>query len=174
MSRVAVIFGLVVNFGSDEQAAEVAREVVRDAGQVKVRDVPFPLGDPFVTRINTGSGHYIEFSVYPYGLGFGRPGPKPSLDPRSLTREEISGVGDALYEILHGFSAYRAAIVGWNTESLVDVDDLESDWQRGEPPDYDGLVLSDDLYERWGLGSGWLPFDDGHHWFPYSGSENFW
>jgi hypothetical protein len=68
-----------------------------------------------------------------------------------LTSEEITQVGHALYDLLSGFSGYRAAIVGWDPESLVDVEDLEADWRNGDPPGYDGLVLADDLCERWGL-----------------------
>jgi hypothetical protein len=42
----------------------------------------------------------------------------------------------------------QAAIVGWDSESLVDLDDLETDWRNGDPPDYSGLVLADDLCEE--------------------------
>lgn len=91
-----------------------------------------------------------------------------------MTSEEITQVGYALYDLLGGFSGYRAAVVGWDPESLVDVEDLEADWRNGDPPGYNGLVLAGDLCERWGLGREWVAFTDGYRWLPYSGSKNIW
>jgi hypothetical protein len=173
MRDVAVLFELVLNFAGNEQAAEAAAAFVRRVNHVEVRGVPLPLGDPFVTRLQSPNT-YIEFSVHPRGLGYGGPGPIPDLDPRSLTDEEITQVGRALYDLLQGFSGYRAAIVGWDPESLVDLQDLETDWRNGDAPGYNGLVLANDLCERWQLGSEWVPFDHGHRWVPYRGSRNVW
>lgn len=169
---MAVIFELVVNFGADEEAAGAAAERVRRAGHVGVRGVPVPLGEPYVTKLTRPSA-YIEFSVHPHGIGYGGPGPKPDLDPRSLTSDEITRIGHRLYDLLRNFSGYRAAIVGWDPESLVDVDDLEADWRAGDPPGYNGLVLADDLCDRWKLGPEWSAFEPGYRWLPYSGSKNF-
>ena len=170
---VAIVFELVVNFGANERGARSATEGVRRFGHIEVRGVPLPLGGPFVNRLRSPTP-YIEFSVFVGGMGVGTPGPRPDIDPRSLTSEEITHVGLALYELLGGFSGYRAAVVGWDPESLVDVEDLETDWQNGDPPEYDGLVLADDLCERWGLGREWVAFATGYRWLPYSGSKNIW
>lgn len=170
---MAILFELVVNFGANEQGLEAATEGVRRVDHIDVRGVSLPLGAPVVTRLGSpGTRTYTEFSVYVRGMGYGAPGPRPDLDPRSLTSEEITRVGHALYDLLSGFSGYRAAVVGWDPESLVDVDDLEADWRNGDPPGYDGLVLADDLCERWGLGREWVAFRDGYRWLPYSGSKN--
>lgn len=170
---MAIVFELVVNFGTSEQGVEAAAEAVRRVGHVDVRGVPVALGGPFVTRFGSPNT-YIEFSVVACGLGSGGPGPKPDLDPWSLTSGEITQVGHALYELLRGFSGYRAAIVGWDPESLVDLQDLETDWLGGDPPEYNGLVLANDLCERWQLGLEWVAFGDGYRWLPYSGSKNIW
>jgi hypothetical protein len=170
---VAVLFELVVNLGGDGHAAEAAAVLVRRVDHVEVRGLALPLGDPYVTRLSSPNT-YIEFSVHPRGLGYGGPGPMPDLDPRSLTDEEITQVGRALYDLLQGFSGYRAAIVGWDPESLVDLHDLETDWRNGDAPDYDGLVLANDLCERWELGDEWVAFAHGHRWLPYRGSRNVW
>ena len=169
---MAVIFELVVNFGADKEAAGAAAELVRRAGHVGVRGVPVPLGEPYVTKLTRPSA-YIEFSVHPHGIGYGGPGPKPDLDPRSLTSDEVTQIGHLLYDLLRSFSGYRAAVVGWDPESLVDVDDLEADWRAGDPPGYNGLVLADDLCDRWKLGPEWSAFEPGYRWLPYSGSKNF-
>lgn len=173
MRGMAVIFELVVNFGGDEQAAEAAAALVRRVNHVEVRGMPLPLGDSYITRLRPPNT-FIEFSVHPRGLGYGGPGPVPDLDPVSLTDEELTQAGRALYDLLRGFSGYRAAIVSWDPESLVDVEDLESDWRNGDAPEYDGLVLANDLCERWQLGPEWVAFGDRHRWLPYRGSRNVW
>jgi hypothetical protein len=168
---VAIVFELVVNFGPNEQGALAATGEVLRMGHVRVRDVALPLGGPVVARPGSPSD-FIEFSVFVCGMGYGAPGPRPDIDPRSLTREEITQVGRSLYDLLGDFSGYRAAVVGWDPESLVDVEDLEADWQNGDLPDYNGLVLADDLCDRWGLGPEWVAFQPGYRWLPYSGSKN--
>jgi hypothetical protein len=168
---MAIVFELVVNFGTDKQAAEAAAELVRRADHIDVRGVPVPLGEPFVYEL-TPPPAYIEFSVHPRGIGYCGPGPKPDFDPRSLTSDEITRIGHTLYDLLRGFSGYRAAVVGWDPESQVDLEDFEADWRNGDPPRYDGLVLADDLCERWRLGPEWIVFSPGYRWLPYSGSRN--
>jgi hypothetical protein len=168
---MAVLFELVVNFGTGKEAAGAAAERVRRLDHIDVRDVPVPLGEPFVSELPRPHA-YIEFSVHPRGIGYGGPGPRPDFDPHSLTSDEITRIGHALYGLLRGFSGYRAAVVGWDPESLVDLEDLEADWRNGDPPGYNGLVLADDLCERWRLGPEWIAFEPGYRWLPYSGSRN--
>lgn len=98
----------------------------------------------------------------------------PDVDLRSLTSDEITRIGHALYNLVRSFFGYRAAIVGWDPEALVDVEDLEADWRNGDPPGWNGLVLADDLFERWQLGPEWSAFEPGYRWLPYSGSRNPW
>ena len=170
---MAIVFELVVNFGVNEQAAQSAIEEVRRLDHVKVRGVSLPLGGPFVSRPGSPNP-YTELSVFVRGMGVGAPAPNPDIDPRSLTSEEITHVGYVLYGLLGTFTGYRAAAVGWDPESLVDIDDLETDWQNGDQPTYRGLVLADNLCERWGLGPEWVTFDTGYRWRPYAGSKNIW
>jgi hypothetical protein len=108
---MAVLFELVVNFGTSKEAAAAAAEHVRRAGHIDVRDVSVPLGKPFVSELSPPHA-YIEFSVHPRGIGYGGPGPRPDFDPRSLTSDEITRIGHALYDLLRGFAGYRAAVVG--------------------------------------------------------------
>jgi hypothetical protein len=128
---MAVLFELVVNFGTDMKAAEAAAEHVDRAGHIDVRGVHVPLPGPFVTGL--GSPDYIEFTVVPSGIGWGPHLKPPAFDPRSLTSDEITQIGHTLYALLRAFTGYRAAIVGWNPESLVDLEDLETDWRNGDP-----------------------------------------
>jgi hypothetical protein len=126
---MAIIFELVVNFGTGKETAEAAAELVDRAGHIDVRGVHVPLPGR-VTGL--GSPNYIEFTVHPTGIAWA-PHLKPAFDPRSLTSDEITRIGHSLYDLLRAFSGYRAAIVGWNPESLVDLEDLETDWRNGDP-----------------------------------------
>jgi hypothetical protein len=168
---MGVAFELVVNFGTSEEAAVAAAGLVRRADHVSVRGLPVPLGEPYVYHLNPPHG-YIEFSVHPRGIDYAGPGRKPDFDP-ALTSDEITRIGHALYDLLRGFSGYRAAVVGRNPEWMVDLEDLEADCRRGDPPCYDGLVLAEDLCQRWRLGPGWIAFEPGYRWLPYTGDRNF-
>lgn len=166
---MAIIFELVVNFGTNSEGAAAATEHVRRTGHIDVRGVPFPFDEPFVRQyLAAVSPSYIEFAVHPRGVRYGARGPRSDLDPRSMREDEI---GHALYDLLRSISGYRAAIVGWNPEFLVDLDDLEADWRNGDAIDCNGLVLADDLCERWRLGPEWAAFEPGYRWLPYSGSR---
>jgi hypothetical protein len=171
IGSMPVLFELVVNFGANEQAVQSATEGTRRLDHIEVRGVSLPLNGPFVSRPGSPNPH-TEWSVFVGGMGVRASGPKPDIDPRSLTTEEITHVGHALYDLLGTFTGYRAAAVGWNRKSLVDIDDLETHWQNGEPPTEKGLVLADDLCDRWGLGRQWVNFSTGYRWEPYAGSTN--
>lgn len=56
----------------------------------------------------------------------------------------------------------------------MDLEDLESDWRSGDPPAYNGLVLTREQCQEWRLGSEWVEFDDDHRWLPYASSKNVW
>ena len=59
---MAILFELVVNFGTNEHGVEAATEGVRRVDHIDVRGVSLPLGDPIVTRLGSPNT-YIEFSV---------------------------------------------------------------------------------------------------------------
>ena len=127
--KVAVLFELVVNFGTNLSAVERARAVVAGQGVLRLRGFEVPLGEPYVSGFDERGRHvfshcrdaveYVEFSVYPRGIGYGGPGPRLPFDVRTLTDEELIEVGRQLYDLLRGFDGYQAAMVGWNPEPLV-------------------------------------------------------
>jgi len=170
---VAVIFELVVNFGRDEDAVAAATHELEQHPTVEVRGVQLPVTPPFVTRIHSDEElAYIEFSVYPRGIGYGSPIPHPPIDVRDLRNDEIGAVGEELYELLRRFHGYETAMVGWDPEYCVDVRELESDWlPDGTIYKLHGLVLSDALIERW-RPEGFVPFAPGFSWLPYRGTPN--
>jgi hypothetical protein len=173
---VAIIFELVVNFLRDEEAVAAATDELARHPTVEVRGAQLPVTPPSVTRFRSMDDQlrYIEFSVNPRGLGYGGPGPSPPFKARDLGDDEMTRVGEQLYDLLRRFQGYGAAIVGWDPEPLVDVDDLESDYLTdGSISGLDGLVLSDALIERW-RPEGFVPFAPGYSWLPYRGSQNAW
>lgn len=105
---------------------------------------------PFLARLRSDEQlAYIEFSVHPRGISYGGPGPYPPFEARDLGNDELAAVGQQLYDRLRRFDGYKAAIVGWDPESLIDVGELEADYlPDGTISQLEGLVLSDTLIER--------------------------
>lgn len=101
------MFELVVNFGQDELAVSSAEEELERHPPVEVRGTPLPLTPPFVTRFSAAGGgiRYIEFTVHPRGIGYGGPGPDARFHTRDLSNDEISSIGESLYELLRRFAA---------------------------------------------------------------------
>jgi hypothetical protein len=172
---MAIVFELVVNFGRDEEAVAAATGELDRHPQIELRDTPLAITPPVVTRFRSGEKlRYIEFSVHPRGIGYAGPGPLPPFKARDLTDEEVTSVGERLYELLRRFSGYNAAMVGWDPECKVDVGELEVDWVRdGSIGQLHGLVLSEALVSRWRL-EGFSAFEPGCMWLPYRGISNFW
>lgn len=171
---MAVIFELVVSFPWQADAAvEAAKAHVAAVGGVRVQGTHVPFGEPFVSQLTRTATPYIEFSVHPGGIGYGsaRPGP---VEVTSLNNDDLNQIGNDLYDVLRGRHGYLAGVVGWDPESLVDIDDLHADWLAGDAPDYDGLVLREDICARWGLDETWQKFANGYRWLPYQGSRKPW
>ncbi|MDH6227853.1 hypothetical protein [Streptomyces sp. MJP52] len=162
---MAVVFELVVNFGSDPGAArEAARgpltSTVLRAGARHVACHP-PL-------LNT-RGPYAELSLIPVAVGYG-----VSLDrdlPRlRLSAAELSELGHGLYAVLRRLDGYVAAAVGWDPEWQLDTAGLAAEWSE-ELADgsLDGHVVRESLRDELGLGDSYVPFRPGYLWVPYRG-----
>ena len=115
---MAILFELVVNFGADDRGAEAAVEEVRRVGRVDVRSASLPLSDPGVTRLGAPDT-YFELSVYVRGMGYGAPGPRPTLDPGSLTREEITQVGREKESAIDAQDFENAAVLRDREQQLL-------------------------------------------------------
>lgn len=164
---MAICFELVVNFGENIEGARSAalanpRPMTLQAGSHRI-----PLHRALINR----SGPYIELSVIPVAIGWG-----VALDgtlPRTrLTAAELTDLGTGLYRLLAGFSGYLAAKVGWDPESFLDPEELQSDW-ADEMTDgtIDGLVLCKALHSELGLGGNYVEFQPGYLWIPYQGEK---
>jgi hypothetical protein len=153
---VAILFALVVNFGSDEAAARAAHDLVLANQLQAVGDLTIGLHEPFLRH-----GPYLEMSVVPIGVGWAGPANRaPML--RRLSAAQLTELGHCLYRLLTEFTGYRAAVVGWERDELVNVDELD----EAVP----GLVLADDVRPDL-RGPAFVRFMPGFRWIPYAGER---
>ncbi len=77
-------------------------------------------------------------------------------------------LGQGLYDLLRHFDGYLVAMVGWEVQYHIDIDDLAAEWSK-ELLDgsLTGLVLDDHLRDRLTLGPAWVPFQPSYSWIPY-------
>jgi hypothetical protein len=169
---MAIAFELVVNFGSNEAAADSAYEfVVGQAPLLTVGDTSVGLHEPLLNLTRGGDGvSYLLMSVLPIGVGWGVALDRGQEHLR-LTAGELTEVGHGLYQLLARFTGYQAAKVGWNPEGFVDPLELRQEWPdelaAGTLP---GLVLADTLLADL-RGQAFRPFSPGFVWIRYAGQQ---
>ncbi|SNS77730.1 hypothetical protein SAMN05421812_101750 [Asanoa hainanensis] len=170
---MAIVFGLVVNFGSDEAAAHAACDVVRGAAAIPVGHRQIRLHEPLLGQV-TGAGGvpYLELSAVPVGVGWG-----VALDRGHerlvLTAAELTTVGRALYDLVAELSGYQAAKVGLEPEWQVDLAELRQDWTAELAEGHRvlaGLVLGETVLADL-RGPSFVPFAAGFVWIPYDGER---
>ncbi|MGD1222203.1 hypothetical protein [Streptomyces sp. Tue6028] len=154
---------MVIDFGGDAEAARAAASVEPWPYTLRAGALRIPLHRPMLST----AGPTVQLSVLPVAVGHGvaADGSLPRFD---LTDTELTELGCGLYKLLARFDGYVAAMVGWDPEPFLDIEDLASEWSEeladGTLP---GLVLADHLRNRLALGPAWVPFRPGHLWLPY-------
>ncbi|WP_067498677.1 hypothetical protein [Actinoplanes sp. TFC3] len=169
MGRMAVIFELVVNFGSDVAAAEAAQHLVVAAPPLTVGHREIALHGPMINRVrDVDDTPLLLLSVLPVGVSWGFPGDS-RYEPVRLSTAHLSALGHQLYELLKQFTKYRTAVVGWDPESFAGPAELRRDWSdelaTGTLP---GVVLAEDVLADV-RGAAFVPFVPGFVWVPYAG-----
>ncbi|GIF62143.1 hypothetical protein Ais01nite_01780 [Asanoa ishikariensis] len=170
---MAIVFELVVNFGSDDAAARAACDLVRGAAGIKVGSRHIRLHEPLLNRVTAIDGvPYLEMSVMPVGVGAA-----VALDRGHerlrLTAAELSIVGRGLYELVAGLAGYQAAKVGWEPDWQVDPAELRQNWADVLADGDDtlaGLVLAETVLADL-RGPSFVPFAAGFLWIPYDGER---
>lgn len=168
---MAIVFELVINFGSDRDAAAAAGHLVAAHPPLSAGHYHIPLHEPLLSTVRGYHGEaYLEMSIIPVGVGW-KVGFDRDRERLRLTAAEFSELGHGLYRLLMGFTGYRAAQVGWDPEGRVDPAELREDradeLAAGQLP---GLVLADDLCQHL-HGQGFVPFVPGFVWIPYQGEH---
>ncbi|PSJ30612.1 hypothetical protein B7P34_00975 [Streptosporangium nondiastaticum] len=170
---MAIAFELVVNFGHDVEAAQRARAIAAGWPALTAGGHRIGLHPAALDRVSSeySDGTYAELSVVPVGVGMGVALDR-ALPQAALTSVEFTQLGRGLYDLLTQFDGYQAAKVGWDPESLVDVDCLRAEWAdelaRGA---LDGLVLSERLRDSLGAVSLSTSFAPGFVWIPWRGAR---
>jgi len=103
-----------------------------------------------------GEGNWWA-AVFP---GISAPGP-----PELRKAERISEVGRALYRRLEGAPAFRWAIFGAEAHDWRDYSELDQQCLAN----FDGLVVSEEIWARLGSPSECVLFRPGYMWKPYAG-----
>ena len=163
---MAICFELVVNFGDNAEAAQQAALTNPSPLAVQAGSHRIPLHRALINRI----GSRIELSVVPVAVGWGV-GADGTLPRTGLSAADLTELGTGLYHLLARFSGYTAAMVGWDAEELVDPDELTSRTDELADGTIHGLVLSQAMHTRLGLGSNYQPFQPGYLWIPYRGEK---
>lgn len=160
---MALCFELVVDFGDDIEAARAAACVEPWPYTFQAGTLRIPLHRPMLST----EGASAQVAIVPVGVGHGvaADGSLPRFD---LTEAELKQLGHGLYGMLAQFEGYLTAMVGWDPECFLDVNDLATDWSE-ELADgtLTGLVLADHLRSRLAPGPAWVPFRPGYLWLPY-------
>lgn len=167
---MAVVFELVVNFGTEADAARRAVDRIAAAPPIATGGPLVGLHPPISQdTVSFAGAPYLEVAVCPIGVSYGLP-----LDTGhplvELSSTELSALGRGLYELLAHLDGYQAAKVGWDCESFADLDELRHDWPDelagGNLP---GLVLSSGALASLAPTSGFERFAPGFGWIPYAG-----
>jgi hypothetical protein len=162
-------FELVLNAGPDRATAEQVAACLKDlpalpAGPHRVSVTPQP--SIRVMRGDDGLG-YQEVSVAAIGPGWVTT--RTAWRSLQLTEDELTQLALGLYEALRRCDGYRAAVVGWDPDNLVDLGELAECWTEelsagGSLP---GLVLSQETITALGVTAEMERFSPGFFSMPY-------
>jgi hypothetical protein len=169
---VALVFELVINFGDDRSAAQRAFDVVTAARPIAVGGHLIGLHQPLMITMSSGQGlRYIEFSVVPVGVG-SNVAVDRGHELVKLDAAGLSTLGVGLYDLLGRIDGYQAAVVGWDPEARVDLDELRLEC-ADELADgsLHGLVLSPQARRTLPHSAGFVPFGRGFEWIAYEGER---
>lgn len=98
--------------------------------------------------------------VCPNGLS--RSGIRNEQDRRQMTM-----IGLALYERLRSSPPYRYAIVGVEVDGFCSFDDLDDDLLNLARTMYEGLVITNSIWQRLRCSDIFVPFTAGYRWRPF-------
>lgn len=99
-------------------------------------------------------------TVSPYGVSYGSPyGDIDELKSDKYTKE----LRYQLYEHLKDSPDFRYALAGWEVDDFRHFSELDEDIIM---LDFDGLVISQDIWEKFGCPKIFIPFRRGYYWRP--------
>ena len=100
---MAVVFELVVNFGSNRPAADRALATLVQHPTVLLRGLDVPIAPGHLTEYTTsGEPDYIELSVSPQRIRYGGEQPDDPVNARTLQSQRVDGPRRATVSLLGG------------------------------------------------------------------------
>ena len=102
---MAVVFELVVNFGTNQDAVSSAERALLTVPSLDLGDSEHEARGP---RITWFTDAYIEFSVAVSNIN------KGGVDAHHLPAIQVTAIAEYLYDVLRRFARYEIAVVGWD------------------------------------------------------------
>ena len=169
---MAIAFELVVDFAGDKDAADYCRQWLESRiGPVVIDDYTITIHPPFISSYPHINPTRFQVSIVPANVGCA-----VALDETDnrlpLTSAQLTRLGEFLYDCLRGAPGYQLAMVGWDVDFLLDVDELSTDWALEiRDGSFSGIVANKSLLEQLPMSEYFVAFDDAHVWIPYTGSN---
>jgi hypothetical protein len=171
---MAVAFDLTLDFRDNKQHAETccAWLAARASGLV-IDSFHIAIHSPFVAGYPYGQPTHFQVSMIPADVGINLAIDK-NRERIPLDDVQLSQLGNHLYNLLRGAPHFDLAMVGWDVDSLLDVQELNGDWAKEiRVGAMHGLVVHIALLEELPRSNFFVPFDEDHQWIPYVGSKRF-
>ncbi|MCA8993642.1 MAG: hypothetical protein KDA88_16760 [Planctomycetaceae bacterium] len=169
---MAVVFELVADFSEDEDAARrCCKWLEHRIRPVEIDGYTITIHPPLVSGYPYTNPTRFQVSVVPANVGYG-----VALDETDeripLTDAQLTRLGAFLYDCLRGAPGYQLALVGWDVDFLLEVDELSTYW-AAEIRDglFRGIIASKSLLKQLPTSEYFVEFDDAHVWIPYTGSK---
>ncbi|MCR9119028.1 MAG: hypothetical protein NXI22_19020 [bacterium] len=169
---MAIVFELVADFDGDKESAEHCRQWLKSRIRpVSIGEFTINIHRPLISGYPYTNPTRFQVSVVPANVGYSVAIDKTD-DRIPLTDSQLSSLGEHLYDLLRGAPGYQLAMVGWDVDFLLDVDELNADWasEIGDGS-FHGLVASKSLLQHLPTSECFVDFDDEHMWIRYTGSE---
>ena len=138
---MATAFELVADFDGDKGSAERCHRWLESRIRpAKIGNHIINIHRPLISGYPCANPTRFKVSVVPANVGCA-----VAIDETDeripLTDNQLSTLGKHLYNLLRGAPGYQLAMVGWDVDFLLDVDELNENWasEIGDGS-FDGLV----------------------------------
>lgn len=169
---MAIAFELVADFAGDKVAADCCRHWLESRIRpAEIDEYTITFHPPFISGYPYSNPTRFQVSILPANVGV-----SVALDETDeripLSSAQLTRLGMFLYDCLRGAPGYQLAMVGWDVDFLLDVQELNTDWASEiRDGSFGGIVTSKSLQKQLPASEYFVEFDDTHMWIPYTGSE---
>jgi hypothetical protein len=122
---------------------------------------------PLLQRTRQWGTDSFYASLIPVGVGqgVGLDVGKPTIP---LSIEEYFELGLKLYDRVRGILTYQLAMVGWDVDNWLSLEELKADWTKEISEGLlKGLAVSKEVLPQLPASEYFVSFDNDHVWIPY-------